>query len=91
MDETYHHPDILDLTGQAKDTARVVRDWDKDVWELYNLNTDFNEQVDLAKKNPEKLAELKAQFEQDAKQYHIYPYIDWEDVFKRRIHANAKL
>ncbi len=89
--ETYHHPDILDLTGQAKDTTHVVRDWDKDVWELYNLNTDFNEQVDLAKKNPEKLAELKAQFEQDAKQYHIYPYIDWEDVFHRRIHANAKL
>lgn len=89
--EVYHHPDILDLTGQAKDTTTVVRDWDKDVWELYNLNTDFNEQVDLAKKYPEKLAELKAQFEEDAKRYHIYPYIDWEDVFKRRIHANAKL
>ncbi|HWK04272.1 MAG TPA: arylsulfatase [Puia sp.] len=89
--ETYHHPDFLDeagvLTGK---TAPVVRDFDKDVWELYNLNEDFNERIDLAKKYPEKLEALKALFDQEAKAYHIYPFIDWDDVLKRRIHTSAK-
>ena len=89
--ETYHHPDILDLTGETVSKTPIVRDYDKDVWELYNLNDDFNEQVDLAKKYPEKLAELKALFEENAKKYNIYPYIDWDDVLKRRIHNNQHL
>ncbi|HTJ12783.1 MAG TPA: arylsulfatase [Dinghuibacter sp.] len=84
--ETYHHPDIFDLTRPGGADTTVVRDWDKDVWELYNLDEDFNEQVNVADKYPEKLAELKAQFETDADRYHIYPFIDWEDVFKRRFH-----
>jgi arylsulfatase len=29
-------------------------------WELYNLSEDFNERMDLSKKNPAKLEELKA-------------------------------
>jgi hypothetical protein len=40
----------------------------------------------LAKKNPEKLAELKALFEEQAKEHHLYPYITWDDVFHARIH-----
>jgi arylsulfatase len=90
--ETYHHPDFFDeagvLSGKA---APVERNFDKDVWELYNLNEDFNERIDLAKKYPEKLEALKALFEQEAKQYNIYPFIDWDDVLKRRIHTNAKV
>ncbi len=90
--ETYHHPDFIDetnaLTGKG---APVVRDFDKDIWELYDLTTDFNERVDLAKKYPEKLEALKALFDKEAKQYNIYPFIDWDDVLKRRIHANAKV
>jgi arylsulfatase len=90
--ETYHHPDFLDeagvLTGK---TAPVVRDFDKDVWELYNLNEDFNERIDLAKKYPEKLEALKALFDQEAKAYHIYPFIDWDDVLKRRIHTKNSI
>ena len=89
--ETYHHPDFLDeagvLSGKA---APVERDFNKDVWELYNLNDDFNERIDLAKKYPEKLEALKTLFDQEAKQYNIYPLIDWDDVLKRRIHTNAK-
>ena len=85
--ETLHHPDILDLTrfGGVKDTT-AGHGYEKDVWELYNLNEDFNERIDLAKKYPEKLAALKAQFDADAQQYNIYPFIDWDDVFHRRIH-----
>ena len=33
-------------------------DFKDDVWELYNLNTDFNERIDLAKKEPAKLQEM---------------------------------
>lgn len=88
--ETYHHPDFLDEAGVLSGkTAPVERNFDKDVWELYNLNEDFNERVDLAKKYPEKLEALKALFDQEAKQYNIYPLIDWDDVLKRRIHNNG--
>lgn len=53
-------------------------------WQLYNLNEDFNELNDLAKKNPEKLNELKALFEEEAKTNNIYPLINWDDVADRR-------
>ncbi|WP_343124701.1 arylsulfatase [Rubritalea squalenifaciens] len=50
--------------------------WDKDKWELYNLNEDFSEANDLAAKNPEKLEELKRKFEEAAERYAIYPLDD---------------
>lgn len=88
--ETLHHPDILDLTRNGvtfggKDST-TAHGFDKDVWELYNLNEDFNERVDLAKQRPEKLAALQALFDENARKYNIYPLIDWDDVFHRRIH-----
>jgi arylsulfatase len=88
--ETLHHPDIIDLvrvgtTFGGKDSASE-HSFDKDVWELYNLNEDFNERVDLAKKYPEKLAALQSLFDENARKYNIYPLIDWDDVFHRRIH-----
>ncbi len=50
---------LIPLTqGVAADGSKV--DFSKDVWELYNLNDDFNEQVNLASKYPEKLKELQA-------------------------------
>jgi arylsulfatase A-like enzyme len=60
--------------------------FDENAWELYNLNEDYTERIDLAKKYPEKLAELKALFEEQAKEHHLYPYITWDDVFNGRIH-----
>ena len=86
-----HHPDFIDVTAAGRDSV-VDHSYDKDVWELYNLNEDFNERVDLATKNPEKLKELKALFDIEAKKNNIYPFIDWDDVFKRRIHntSNSK-
>jgi arylsulfatase len=92
--ETLHHPDIIDLARAGatfgKDSA-TEHSFDKDVWELYNLNEDFNERIDLAKKYPEKLEALKALFDENAKKYNIYPLIDWDDVFHRRIHRNVPI
>jgi len=47
--------------------------FDKDKWELYNLNEDWNETNDLAARNPQKLEELKTLFDQEAKKYNVYP------------------
>jgi arylsulfatase len=60
--------------------------FDENAWELFNLNDDPTERIDLAKKYPEKLAELKAKYEEQAKAHHLYPYITWDDVLNGRIH-----
>ena len=47
--------------------------WENDKWELYNLDEDFSEGNDLAAKNPDKLAELKAIFDEECEKNHVYP------------------
>ncbi|MCO4294208.1 arylsulfatase [Solitalea sp. MAHUQ-68] len=51
-------------------------DFNKDVWELYNLNEDFNERIDLAAKQPEKLKELQKLFDEEAIKYNVFPLND---------------
>ena len=70
------------VTGNAQSKHA----FDENAWELYNLNEDYTERIDLAKKYPEKLTELKALFEEQAKAHHLYPYITWDDVLNGRIH-----
>ncbi|HEU4365138.1 MAG TPA: arylsulfatase [Candidatus Krumholzibacteria bacterium] len=50
--------------------------FDQDVWELYNVTEDFSQANDLAAENPEKLAELRAVFDQEAVRNHVYPLDD---------------
>ena len=50
--------------------------WDNDKWELYNIDKDFSEANDLAASNPEKLEELKALFDEEAKKNNVYPLDD---------------
>lgn len=45
-------------------------------WELYNIEEDFSEAVDLSKKYPEKLKELEGIFDAEAKKYNVYPLDD---------------
>jgi arylsulfatase A-like enzyme len=45
----------------------------KQVLELYNLNTDFSQTTDLAAKNPQKVTEMKAKFLAEAKKYQVFP------------------
>lgn len=80
-----YHPDLLDLSNNKEG---LPKNYVENVWELYNLNEDFNERIDLAKKNPAKLEELKALFEVQAKKFNLYPYITWDDVYHTRIHKN---
>lgn len=82
-----HLPDSFAVKKSlGKNEAPVTSNFDTDVWELYNLNEDFNERVNLAKKYPEKLEELKKLFDEQAKENNVYPLIDWQDVYGRRIH-----
>jgi arylsulfatase len=42
-------------------------------WELYNLIEDYSQYNDLAAKRPDKLAELKKVFTQEATKYQVFP------------------
>ena len=86
-----HHPNPLDLASYLGETKPVyVNNVENDVWELYNLNEDFNERIDLAKKYPEKLKELKALYDEEAAKYNIYPLIDIEYYIKQNIKTTAE-
>lgn len=42
-------------------------------WELYNIDKDFSQANDLAATNPEKLAQMKAKFVDEAKKHDVFP------------------
>jgi arylsulfatase len=42
-------------------------------WELYHVAEDFSQSNDLAAQNPDKLKELQAIFDAEARKYHVYP------------------
>lgn len=59
----------------AAGSTAAIKTWDanKDVWELYDLRSDFSQANDLAAKNPKKLTELKALFLKEAKANKAFP------------------
>ena len=54
-----------------------------DVWELYDVRTDFSLVDDLAAKQPQKLAEMQALFMKEAETHHVLPMDD--RVFERAL------
>jgi arylsulfatase len=58
-----------------------VEPFENDPWELYHLDEDFSESTDLSKKHPEKLAELRKIFDEEAWKYNVYPLYD--DMIRR--------
>jgi arylsulfatase len=50
--------------------------FDEDVWELYDTNTDWTQAHDIAKDNPQKLAELQRLFLLEASKYNVLPLDD---------------
>ncbi|MGE0387881.1 MAG: arylsulfatase [Gammaproteobacteria bacterium] len=61
-----HNPRAWEITAPRRDVS-----WEG--WELYDLATDFNELHDLATRRPEKLAEMVALFDAEARRNHVYP------------------
>ena len=83
--ESPHRPDNVDYDF-SQGAPIADKSFDDDVWQLYNIDEDFNERNDLAKKYPEKLAELKKLFDEQATINHLYPLIDWYDVNNKKAH-----
>lgn len=75
-----YRPDFVDLYGTYPAPTVVENNAGKEKWALYNLNSDFNELKDLSQKQPEKLKELQALFDAEAKKNNAYPLINWSDV-----------
>jgi arylsulfatase len=57
-------------------TGAYERTFDEDVWELYDTNTDWTQSKDLAKENPQKLAEMQRMFLIEATKYGVLPLDD---------------
>jgi len=74
----YHEGWFAGVAGPRKPWSTdmsALPTWDptEDVWELFNLTDDFSQSKDLAKENPEKLAELQEVFDKEAKDNKVYP------------------
>ncbi|WP_293118137.1 arylsulfatase [Moorena sp. SIO4G3] len=56
-------------------SSKDLEDWDSrdDVWELYDLTTDFTQQNDLADQKPEILEMMKQLFLQEAEENKVFP------------------
>ena len=59
----------------------ITLPFEEDEWELYHVAEDFSESTNLADKHPEKLAELKKIFEEEAWKYNVFPLYD--DMLRR--------
>jgi arylsulfatase len=56
--------------------ASMPFDGPQERWELYRIDDDFSQAVDLADTHPEKLAELQALFDAEARRNGVYPMRD---------------
>ena len=54
-------------------TAGVAADPSTFSWELYDLRNDWTQSENIAAKDPAKLKQMQALFEQEAKKYQVYP------------------
>ena len=69
-------PDKLPWDMRLETVQKAFGDgWDpdQDVWELYYLPDDFSQAKDLAAENPDKVAELKELFWEEAERNHVLP------------------
>lgn len=82
-------PDYVDLFRSFPTPLKPENNAGKETWSLYDLNTDFNERIDLAATHPRKLEELKALFAAEARANQAYPLINWSDVFGKFVAAAA--
>jgi arylsulfatase A-like enzyme len=79
----YHDGWLAGTVHKAPWEREPRRPLAEDIWELYDVRSDFSLANDLAAKNPQKLAEMQAIFMQEAAKYHVLPIDD--RVFERLI------
>lgn len=76
----YHKGWLANTTPRNMPWAIANRGSSTDVttynWELYDLRNDFAQAHDLAAEHPQKLAELQALFDQEARRNQVYPLQD---------------
>ena len=77
----YHDGWFARTIHRAPWEAKPRRSLQDDVWELYDLRSDFSLANDQAAKNPKKVAEMKTVFMKEAEKYHVLPVDD--RVFER--------
>ena len=77
----YHDGWLAGVVHKAPWESRPSRSLETDLWELYDVRSDFSCSTDLAEKNPEKLKEMQEVFLAEAKKYHVLPIDD--RVFER--------
>ena len=53
-----------------------TKPFDGDNWELYDITKDFTQANNLADQFPDKLEEMQALFDEEAKKYNVYPLDD---------------
>ena len=72
----YHDGWLAGTIHKAPWEAKVRRPLEDDVWELYDVRSDFSLVKDLAGQNKTKLAEMQALFMQEAEKYNVLPIDD---------------
>jgi arylsulfatase A-like enzyme len=62
---------------------------DQQVWELYKLDSDFSQAIDLAKDHPERLRELQDLWWVEASKYSVLP-LDWRGTIRMNAEAMGR-
>ena len=68
-----HHDPMLGLVFVLSGEAARTTDFDTDTWELYHVDSDWNEVHDLAEQEPERLAAMVALWWSEAERNDVLP------------------
>ncbi|MDQ1336931.1 MAG: hypothetical protein QG552_3881 [Thermodesulfobacteriota bacterium] len=72
----YHDGWLARTIHRAAWESQVRHPLQQDIWEMYNVLTDFSLAHDISAKNPKKLAEMQQLFLKEAGKYHVLPIDD---------------
>jgi arylsulfatase len=87
--EMYGHRSIWHDGWKAVTNHARGDDFEAERWELYHLDSDFNEMRDLAATHPDKLAEMRERWWAEAGRYDVLPLDDRDVLFKAKPRPTA--
>jgi arylsulfatase A-like enzyme len=82
----YHDGWMARTIHQAPWEPKPRNTLQKDIWELYEVRSDFSLSTDVAAKYPKKLTEMEQLFMKEAEKYHVLPI---DDRMFERTNASA--